>query len=483
MNMPMPVAAPPRRAQRPAANDPSPNAGGGTAARARMPDLDAPNRSGPVLVQDLKRESGIGLPYMRAIEMHHAGDPLRQLDEFFRVFQIPAATGRKRAASKKSHHAYRMRLRKCVNDLTKLNMRLQNVSELSRKHVEALTRMWEADGASTAYMMNINTALRRLGIWLGKPDMVPVLSRLVSDPAKARLSQSATVPKTLMARNVSEGELFTAMDAQCAVAGLQLRIMLAFGLRVEETVMFRPFAADRGTELFVEHGTKGGRPRFVPLDTPYKRDLIEQAKAVALGNPKQILTDRPRAKFHQARRRFYYLAGKIGLTKGSLGVTPHGLRHEFANRRYLQLTGFHSPVHGGPRAHGMADRAAREVIVDELGHGALYKTSAYLGSSVKMAQFQRRNLERILASVRDHQGLRTCVQEAGIRGMWLLGQAAEGLQATGQLVVAWATHTGQLSAHHEQTLSRALAECLGARCGLVPQGLPSFAGQPTLEIV
>jgi integrase len=441
------------------------------------------NRSGPVLVEDLKRETGLGLATLRRVEKAFKGDPLRQANAYFENFTIPAATGRVRPAAFKSHLAYRHRLRKCVKDLAALNMRLQNLSEMSRRHVVALTKYWVEKGASVAYMSNLNTVLRRFGIWMGKPDLAPVLSLLVSDPDKVRLRTSATEPKTLAAHGVDEAALIASMDKECRVAGLQLRLMLAFGLRVEETVMFRPFSADRGNELLVEHGTKGGRARLVPLNTDEKRELIDLAKAIAVDNVKRILSARPRLKFHQSRAHFYYLAKKVGLTKAKLGVTLHGLRHEFADRRYKELTGVHAPVNGGPRIDRYRDWAARDILVLELGHSDRAKTAAYLGTSVKMEQHQRCNLDKLVYAVRRDEALQAAIAAAQITGLWINGPAADGDTPKGVVAATWRTATGELSREHAHQIANFLSACVGARCVLVAADSGSCEGMSTFELV
>lgn len=51
-------------------------------------------------------------------------------------------------------------------------------------------------------------------------------------------------------------------------------------------------------------------------------------------------------------------------------MTPHSLRHDYANREYERVTSRLSPVQGGTfvKDGPAADRAARELVADELGH-------------------------------------------------------------------------------------------------------------------
>jgi hypothetical protein len=60
----------------------------------------------------------------------------------------------------------------------------------------------------------------------------------------------------------------------------------------------------------------------------------------------------------EAIRRIYYVAGeKLGITKTQLGVTPHGLRHEYANDKSEAVSGNPSVVRGGS---SILDRALDE---------------------------------------------------------------------------------------------------------------------------
>jgi len=63
----------------------------------------------------------------------------------------------------------------------------------------------------------------------------------------------------------------------------------------------------------------------------------------------------------------------------------HGLRHAYAQRRYEELTGWRSPVAGGPSSRSLTqeqkeqDREVRLIISRELGHEREQVTAVYLG--------------------------------------------------------------------------------------------------------
>jgi hypothetical protein len=63
----------------------------------------------------------------------------------------------------------------------------------------------------------------------------------------------------------------------------------------------------------------------------------------------------------------------------------HGLRHAYAQDRFLELAGFPCPAMGGPSRAQLtteqreADYDARVIISSELGHSREAITAAYLG--------------------------------------------------------------------------------------------------------
>jgi integrase len=166
---------------------------------------------------------------------------------------------------------------------------------------------------------------------------------------------------------------------------------LRYGLRVKEAIMCRPHVAevDGGLQIIaadhfeprlkVERGTKGGRRRTVPIDSDAKRVALEAAKRLARFRDAHL--GRPGRTLQQNHRRFYYVLGKFGITKDMLGVTAHGLRHQYANDRYEEYAGTPSPVRSGEPIGREADHQARLRVVEELGHARTTISNAYLGSS------------------------------------------------------------------------------------------------------
>jgi integrase len=70
----------------------------------------------------------------------------------------------------------------------------------------------------------------------------------------------------------------------------------------------------------------------------------------------------------------------VGATKAGLGVTPHGLRHQFAEDLSFDLTGLDAPARGGAPEHDPALRQAVYLeVARQLGHGRPRISGAHLG--------------------------------------------------------------------------------------------------------
>ena len=166
--------------------------------------------------------------------------------------------------------------------------------------------------------------------------------------------------------------------AQINQAHIQASLVLqsAFGLRREEAIKFSPNIADKGDRIYLKGSwTKGGKPREIPIRNEQQRMALAQAKKAA-GTGALI----PRhLNFIQQLKCYENACSNVGLSK------VHGLRHEYAQRRYFELTGMESPKAGGLTSKSLSpeekeiDRDARMVISKELGHERESITVTYLG--------------------------------------------------------------------------------------------------------
>lgn len=254
-----------------------------------------------------------------------------------------------------------------ANQLHELGFRQLQATSLKQKHVRALVDHWQGQNLSPGTIKNRMSCLRwwaekvnRRAVVAGSNDFYGIPDRqFVSDNSKAK--------------GLAREQLDQVKDEHVRMS---LRLQKAFGLRREEALKIRPRWADRGGHLYLKASwTKGGRERTVPIRTREQRALLEQAKRLA-GTGALI----PRGRRYIEQLRIYERhTANAGLSK------MHGLRHAYAQQRYLELTGWPSPHGGGPNkkdltpAQQEADLQARLAISKELGHVREQITAVYLG--------------------------------------------------------------------------------------------------------
>lgn len=279
----------------------------------------------------------------------------------------------------------------------------------SGRHVALVTTHWLAEAMagrlSPATLQTYFSFLKTFTTWIDKPQLLQPIERYFPDPWLHRRSQATTQDKSWRAQGVQVEPLIDQVAAYDAHAGVALRLMHNFSLRFKECVMFRPHldvltweqaaritgraipldvvAAHQGAalhpQLLVHRGTKGGRPRLFPADSPQRLAVIEQARQLARTEGASISD--PSLSLVQAMRRLRYCMERFGITRADLGVVPHGLRHQGAADDYEAMTGEAPPVAGGQPVDRETDADARQRIAQRLGHNRPGISSAYLGRS------------------------------------------------------------------------------------------------------
>lgn len=175
-------------------------------------------------------------------------------------------------------------------------------------------------------------------------------------------------------------------DRLSAIIDLQRSL----GLRFEESAKIDARGALKEAKetgrVSIKAGTKGGLERSVPASLAAVAAL-ERAAEVQGGDRSMIPTSDSYRHFQQAAYKELREAGGSGF---------HCERHAFAQERYQAITGAPSPVaegwSRGERFERLAeqlgvsaleakavDQEARQKIAEELGHGRVEITNAYLG--------------------------------------------------------------------------------------------------------
>ena len=126
---------------------------------------------------------------------------------------------------------------------------------------------------------------------------------------------------------------------------------------------------------------KGGRVRWIPLDSPAHLAALEFAQGVVDGRDAHM--GDPRRDLKRNLRRLDYVLEKFGITLRKRGATGHGLRHEVLNDAYEDITGVPSPVRGGGPVSPELDKAARLAVSQLAGHARARAAGAYIGTIIK----------------------------------------------------------------------------------------------------
>lgn len=240
---------------------------------------------------------------------------------------------------------------------------------LKPKHVDKLLERWKADGLSQATMKNRVAHLRWWAEKIGKSGVIPKTNSALG------IERRKYVTNESKAVELKSGDLDKIKDERLRVS---VELQLAFGLRREECLKFQPgYAMSGGPDSIKLKASwcKGGREREVPIRNDYQREVLARAAALA-GSGSMIQKEQ---SYVERLKQYEYATNRAGMSK------LHGLRHEYAQTRYKELTGWEAPAKGGPTAKELTpeqkaqDLAARLQISQELGHNREAITAVYLG--------------------------------------------------------------------------------------------------------
>jgi integrase len=372
----------------------------------------------------------------------HAGDPIRQIDYLFSIRTIPAAKGRPRFLGDKRFSDMPKHLIQFVRMLPALRCPIQNMSELGIAHVVALVRAWHDNGLSGGCIQNYVSILRRFFCLAGKPKVIPEGEKL-SELLRARglaLEGRQYIPDLEKGwRDLGHDPLQVIEQIRNdghPVVACQLEMIYAWGLRDNEAFHIRPAESERetnGAGLSVTRGTKGGKHRTVYYFTRdlefagYQRQVLERAKSLAALHPRLELSV-PGMTLKRMKNRFHWVMRKYGIYKKALGITPHGLRHQFACDLFRDVCGLPAPVLGLlPAAaythHSEVVTLALSEVSRQLGHERKTISSAYVGSSTRLGKTQVVRIKESLKRI--EPGIGTFL-EAAVQGAWIVDTCGRG---------------------------------------------------------
>jgi site-specific recombinase XerC len=254
-----------------------------------------------------------------------------------------------------------------ANQLRQMGFVNMHAQSLKPKHVQKLVERWTGEGLSSGTLKNRMSELRWWAEKIGKANVVAKSNDVYG------IAERRYVTNSSKARQLTPGDLTQVSDPYTRAS---LQLQATFGLRREESLKIQPGWADRGDRLVLkESWTKGGRAREVPIRHAEQRQALDEAKRLA-GRGSLIPADRT---YVQQLRRFEHQCDRAGIHR------VHGHRHQYAQERYRELTGWSAPAAGGPRSRELTreqkviDREARLIISSELGHEREQITAVYLG--------------------------------------------------------------------------------------------------------
>ncbi|OUL87825.1 integrase domain-containing protein [Paraburkholderia hospita] len=301
-----------------------------------------------------------------------------------------------------------MAICKSFEELRQNGFALQSPYALKQKHVQFLVEFWVKSELTGGTIENKLTYLRALSEWMSKPNLVGTLADYVNREEHGLVRSYVAQKDRSWEGNAIDAEAkikeISVTDANVAV---QLKLQAAFGLRVEESFLLRPAEAVRDDGfLSVTRGTKGGRDRLVPIG--FKFEVL--LEAAGLSNPYTGSTIPHGRTKQQWRERYYRVLKKHGVTESGIGVTSHGLRHQFLQQMYEQLTGVPAAIkQSTERVDREIHAEAIQRVVEAAGHSRRTKANAYLSTHTAQSAEKSRTLTREIAerAVDDASGVKS----------------------------------------------------------------------------
>lgn len=357
--------------------------------------LDTGPLTTPHVVRTKRPRDWSGLSAEGVLARHPPGKtpPLRVLEILLTLFN-DQHTARYKRVSHKTQHDRAVFLRRFFRDLRARAgfATVPDPRNLGGRHIQAMVNVWRDSAIAAPTLQTYFSFLRGLACWIGKPGLV-LHPRAYGVPVQQYQRELvARVDKTWSGAGVDIESVIATIHAFDPHVGAALALIHAFGLRRKEAIMLRPhlcvvpfsstgLAEDQrraDAYLWIFQGSKGGRPRFVPIVSDRQRQALALARSMA-ATP-QAHVGRADRDLRYNLNRFSQVVRLFGVSRRELGVTTHGLRHEALIELWEQRTGTPPPVRGGPRPATALIQATRSEIAEVAGHGRARAANHYIGS-------------------------------------------------------------------------------------------------------
>jgi integrase len=296
-----------------------------------------------------------------------------------------------------------------LEEIRELGYKIESPYSLSGKHLEDVVKRWVEEGQAIGTIQTKLSHLKAFASWMGKFNLVKSLYDYVPKEALGGARKYVTTTdKSWEAHGVDVMTTIAEIEKDDPHVATQLKLQAAFGLRIEESFSL-PIARTiqqmlkKGDGRFmVDKGTKGGRPRNVPVQL----QMHVLTEALKYANSRTGSTTPGNFTIRSWRNHYNWVMRKHGITKDELGITSHGLRHEWLQAYYKTLTGVDAPIKGGAdRAEVEAHREAMKTAIEAVGHSKPEKTGMYISTYAAM--------DRLKAPVVGIDDVRLALDETG----------------------------------------------------------------------
>ena len=259
-------------------------------------------------------------------------------------------------------------LLKFGDDLLANGFYMRNIHQLKAKHIYHMVAVWKIQEISIGAIKNRMSNIRWLCEKINKPGLIP------ADNDALKIDRRQYVTGQDKSISIQEADLSKITDQNVIMS---LRLQQSFGLRKEESIKIKIHQAVQGDTLVLQGSwCKNGRVRVVPIRTPEQWRVIQDCKIHVTDKHCSLI---PNGKtYYQQMKKYENELAKASIHKA------HGLRHAYAQQRYLELTGWNAPAKGGPTKKQLTaeqllvDQAARKTLTAELGHERISILKIYL---------------------------------------------------------------------------------------------------------
>ena len=234
---------------------------------------------------------------------------------------------------------------------------LEHLENLKTKHVDAFVANMQERGLSMSTQASYMSTLRQIANDINKQNIVARTNK------EYDISRAGTRLQPIVADKDALESIKDQLYQRGEWLGLAAELREQFGLRSGESIQYHGNVtthADGTQSLSLSRmdGTKGSRPREVPIRTETQKNLVSRVQNYIKksGGQSLMLPNMSRAQAYAAQRNALRELGAMRATQ----TNAHALRHAYAQERIIN------------------DGVTRSGVAEELGHGREDVVSHYV---------------------------------------------------------------------------------------------------------